>query len=45
MSWIYSAIIGFSIGFIMGMIGMYCYDYWRNLREFNERQERYKKLL
>lgn len=37
--------IYFIIGFIIGCIVMYSYEYWRNLREFNKRQERYKRML
>ncbi len=38
-------IILFLVGVILGAILMYCYDYWRNLKEFNKRQERYKRMI
>ena len=40
-----ASIILFCVGVFVGSIGMYCYDYWRNLSEFNKRQERYKKMI
>ena len=38
-------LILFFIGVIIGAILMYCYDYWRNMREFNKRQEKYKRMI
>ena len=35
----------FIMGFIIGCICEFCYDYYRNQKEFRKRQERYKKML
>lgn len=38
-------IIFFLFGVILGVVLEYCYDYWRNLKEFNKRQERYRRMI
>ena len=38
-------ILFFIAGLIIGIICGYTYDYYRNLKEFNKRQERYKKMI
>jgi hypothetical protein len=35
----------FIIGFILGLIVMNYYDYYRNIQEFNNRQERYRRMI
>lgn len=38
-------VLFFIMGFIIGCICEFCYDYYRNQKEFRKRQERYKKML
>lgn len=33
------------IGFATGAVCAYYYDYYRNIKEFNKRQEMYKKRI
>ena len=38
-------LICFITGAIIGAIITYSYDYYRNMKEFNKRQERYKRMF
>lgn len=44
MSLIVNSLI-FIIGFISGLVVMYCFINHQNMREFNQRQERYKRMI
>lgn len=37
--------VSFIAGLILGCVVTYYYDYYRNMREFNNRQERYKRMF
>lgn len=37
--------ISFIIGLILGCILTYSYDYYHNMKEFQKRQEKYKKMI
>ena len=44
-NFIIGSVLGFSIGFVLGLIVMYWYNYYQIMREFNNRQERYRRMI